>query len=125
MSPKLAAWIAAFLLGRADIAPKLVRICMRESRCQAVGVHERDAWLSRASWRGQVRLGHIEASCQPYVPRGWATRGAFGLNAAAHWQYLPACYEPWWLDVSLVSALIAARKWLRHCDGGRHGRRWC
>jgi hypothetical protein len=122
-NPKVAAVVAAFLLGRIDIAPELIKICKRESRCNSISIHERDAWLSRASWRGQVKLGHLDAQCQPYRP-GWATRGPWGLSAASHWQYLPACYQPEWLDLTLVSALVAARKWLRRCDGQRT-RRWC
>ena len=124
LHPKAAAVLAAALLGRIDIAPDLIGICQRESRCAAVSVHERDAHLSRRGWRGQVRLGHLDPECQPYKARAWATRGPWGLSAASHWEYLPRCYSPAILDVPLVSALIAARKWIRHCDG-RRSRAWC
>lgn len=123
-SPKVAAIVAAFLFGRIDIAPELIKICQRESRCEPVGVHARDAWLSRTSWKGQVQLGHLDRSCQPYVHGRWATRGPWGLNASAHWEYVPRCYEPHWFDVPLFSALVAARKYLRRCDRKRT-RLWC
>jgi hypothetical protein len=107
--PRAAAYVAATVLGRPDIAPALVRVCRRESLCQPIGVHPGDAGRSLASWRSQVGLGHLD-------PRG--------LNAADHWQYLPRCYAPAVLDVPLVSAFVAARKYLRRCDGER-ARGWC
>lgn len=124
MRAKIAAILISYLFGRVDIAPELIRICKRESRCSSVGVHARDAHLSATSYWGQVRLGHLDRSCQAYVRKGWATRGPWGLSAAAHWQYMPACYRPEWFDFALVSAVVAVRKYLRHCDGQR-GRRWC
>ena len=125
-NPKVAAFLAAFLFGRVDIAPKLIKICRRESRCNPMGVHARDAHLSRREWVGQVRLDHLDRTCQPYKP-GWATRGPWGLSAASHWQYLPKCYKPEWMDYTMVSALVAARKYLRRCDGKRRKDRvgWC
>jgi len=126
LDPRTAAMAVSIMFGRPDIAPRLVEICQRESRCQPIGVHERDAHLSRAGYRSQVRLGHLDPSCQRPSPRKWATRGAFGLSAASHWAYLPACYQPHWLDVPLVSAYVAAAKYLRRCDRGDHsGVRWC
>lgn len=102
----------------------LVAICRRESRCSWVGVHDRDAWVSRASWRGQVALGHLDPECQPYVPRWWATVGTMGLNAADHWRYLPACYPPYVFAIPLVSAFVAAKKWKARCHPGDWPR-WC
>lgn len=125
LSPRPAAWLAALVHGRPDIAPALVRVCERESRCQRIGVHARDAHLSRVSWGGQVQLGHLDAECQPYGQgRRWATRGAFGLNAADHWQRLPPCYWPEVLDVPLVSALVSAGKYLDRCEPARDSS-WC
>lgn len=34
LPPTPAAWTAALMLGRPDVAPALVRVCRRESRCQ-------------------------------------------------------------------------------------------
>ena len=122
---RLAAWIVCLLLGRPDVAPELLKICTRESRCQPIGVHEGDSHLSWRGYHGQVRLGHLDPSCQPYVPRGWATRGAWGLSAASHWQFLPACYQPQALDLPLVSAWVAAQRWLAWCDRPGRRRGWC
>lgn len=129
LDPVEAAEVAARLVGRPDIAPALVRVCERETSdgtvCRRVGVHQRDAWVSASSWGGQVQLGHLDPRCQPRGEgRRWATRGVAGLNAAAHWPYLPPCYQPEMLDVPIVSMLVAARKYLRRCDGERT-RRWC
>lgn len=124
LSPIEAAEVAARIVGRPDIAPALVKICQRESRCKAIGVHARDAWVSRSGWTGQVQLGHIDRECQPYKKGQWATRGAWGLNASVHWRYLPACYQPEVLDVPIVSAVVAAKKFLKRCDGRRDSP-WC
>lgn len=122
LPPDPSAHLAAWLHGRPDIGPALVRVCRRESRCQALGVHEVDAELD--GWGGQVRLGHLRAWCQPWAPRTWTTRGAFGLSAASHWRYLPACYPAAVLDVPIVSAMVAASKYLERCDG-RRSSSWC
>jgi len=125
LPPEPAAHVAAWWVGRPDIAPALIRICGRESRCTRIGVHARDTDVDPSDgWRGQVRLGHIDPRCQPYRPDTWSTRGAWGLWAAAHWRYLPPCYQPEILDVPLVSALVAAKKYLRTCEGPAR-RRWC
>lgn len=124
---KVALLAVCALLGRPDLYRPLSRICARESRCQPIGVHEVDSHGSRRGWRSQVRLGHLDPDCQPYEPGAWATRGAWGLSAASHWAYLPACYQPAALDLSLVSAWVAARVYLARCSGHRRGHRpgWC
>jgi hypothetical protein len=125
LGPEAAIERAADIVGRPDIVPALLEVCRRESRCQAIGVHAVDAHHRASSYVGQVRLGHLDASCQE---RGdlwrWGTRGMMGLNAADHWEYMPACYQPEVFDVPIVSALVAARKYLRRCDGERQ-RSWC
>lgn len=123
LTPAQAAQTAAEMVGRPDIAPALIRVCYRESRCKRLGIHARDAKYSTPGYWGQVSLGHINRACQPWA-LGWATRGAFGLSASAHWEYLPACYDPATLDLPIVSAMVAAKKYLRRCDGGRT-RMWC
>ena len=125
LPPKPAAWIAALAVGRPDITPALVAVCRRESRCKPLGEHAIDAHMSRTSWGGQVQLGHLDPVCQPYGGGGWATRGAWGLSAASHWRYLPDCYTPEALDIPLVSAFVAARKYLRHCDRVPATSPWC
>lgn len=128
LPPTPSAWVAALILGRPEIAPALVRVCERESRCERVGIHERDAWLSHRSWGGQVQLGHLDARCQPRGPgRRWATRGAWGMNAADAWPYMPACYEPESLDVPIVGTFAAGGFYLARCDGDprRKRARWC
>lgn len=102
----------------------LVDVCRRESRCSWIGVHDRDAHLSRRSWLGHVRLGQLDPQCQPYRPRWWATVGTHGLNAAAHHPYLPRCYPPQVLAIPIVSAFVSAAKWHRRCRD-RVTLRWC
>lgn len=125
-NPKAAATAAALLVGRPDIANDLHAICWRESRCQLVGAHERDAHISNREWWGQTRLGHLDPQCQPRkAPGGWATHGSWGLSAGAHWPYLPRCYQPRWLDWAPVGAHTAARKYARNCTRKRKRRGWC
>ena len=124
-NPIASAWVVTAILGVPELRDDVTAICHRESRCQALRVHERDAWVSRKEWLGQVKLGHLDADCQPYGEGGWATRGAWGLSAASHWNYLPRCYPPVVIDVPLVSAWIAVIKYKHHClaKGTRPG--WC
>lgn len=125
LPPVPAAYVAAAVTGQPDIGPQLVAVCQRESRCQAVGVHAIDADRDPSDgWAAQVRMGHLRAWCQPYTPDTWSTRGPWGLWAAAHWAYLPPCYQAAWLDVPVVSAVVAARKYRRRCTG-RARARWC
>lgn len=123
VSPLKSSAIAAALVGHPEIADDLQSICHRESRCTAVRVHEIDRHLSDRGWHGQVALGHLDPKCQPYEKGQWATRGAFGLSAASHWGYLPPCYPPEVLDVPIVSAMIAARKYVARCKDKHEG--WC
>jgi len=126
LPPVPAAYFAAGILGRPDIAPALVGICHRESRCEPIGAHLRDhGRVPGDGWPGQVRLGHLRPWCQPYKPRTWATRGAWGMSAASAWPYLPPCYRPQWLDVPIVGALAAARRYVDRCDGRRNRQGWC
>jgi hypothetical protein len=127
--------------GRRDLGAQLERIAHRESigkqgresdvdawrRSARVGIHKRDAGSSRRVWRKMVRRGALDPACQPYVDGGWSTRGPWGLMAALHARWLPRCYQPHWLDVPLVSALVAARKYLEQCEPQPRPRRrgWC
>jgi len=116
--PRSAARIAVALEGDPELLEPLLKICHRESRCRrSVRVHAIDDHLSSRGYRGQVELGHLRPWCQPYRTGSWATRGAWGLSAASHWSYLPPCYPPWVLDIALVSAVVAARKYGRRCPG--------
>jgi hypothetical protein len=91
----MAARVVVALLGmHPEVAEDLERICHRESRCGThEGVHVRDAYLGPESYYGHVNLGHLDPECQPLGDMLWATRGAFGLNAADHWQYMWPCYQ--------------------------------
>lgn len=130
LAPRQAAVLAAGIHGDPSLAGELVAVCERESRCQRIGVHARDAHLSRGGWHGQVALGHLDPTCQPRdagettpgARDGWATRGAWGLSAASHWHYLPPCYHPSILDVPIVSAVVATSK-LKSCRLAETG--WC
>lgn len=137
--PEPSAWIAATLVGDVAIAPALVKICKRETSdgkvCIRKGIHERDAWISANTWYGQTALGsrsralgrdtHLDRRCQPKGKGDqWATRGSWGLNAGSHWEYMPRCYKPEWFDAPIVSAYVAAQKYLRRCLPKRT-RKWC
>jgi hypothetical protein len=140
LSPVTLAHWAAWATGQpAEVAQRLVGVCYRESRCRPLSLHELDERLGVSAWGGQTQLhrrgrerglddpGHLDPDCQPKRRPGpagwtawdWSTRGAFGLQAAAHWQYLPRCYHPKILDHVLVSALVAARKWAAKCPTER------
>ena len=122
LDPVPAAYVAAWYHGIP--ASQLLAICRRESRCQRVGAHETDRDLD--GYGGQVRLGHLDATCQRHGgrPYRWTTRGAWGLSAASHWQYMPRCYQPEWFDVPLVSAFVAAARYRDRCGLGTRDR-WC
>lgn len=122
LTPAQSARVAAWWHGVPEA--DLMRVCMRESRCSRIGVHDSDASLD--GWGGQVRLGHLRPWCQPHggAPYRWTTRGPWGLSAASHWHYMPACYQPDWFDVPIVSAMVAAAKYRRECAGARRSS-WC
>ena len=125
LPPVPAAHAAAWAVGRPDIAPALVSICRRESRCARIGIHPRDVGRDPSDgWVGQVRLGHLRPWCQPRRARTWSTRGAWGMSAASAWPYMPACYQAAWLDVPVIAAVAAARRYIDRCDGGKR-RGWC
>lgn len=125
LTPAEAAELAAAFVGRPEIADALRAVCARESRCQPIGVHPDDAWVSARSWGGQVQLGHLDRRCQPRGPgHRWGPRGSWGMSAADAWPYLGRCYQPEILDHPLAGAIAAARMWLARCDGRRRSR-WC
>lgn len=123
--PRLAAHVVAVLHLRPDLADDLTAICLRESRCQPISVHDGDTNNDPSDgWGGQVSLGHLDPGCQPYAPDTWPTRGAWGLSAASHWKYMPRCYQPHWFDLPLVSATVSLYKVAR-CERRRKNRGWC
>lgn len=125
-SPKFVALFAALWIGRPDIADDLQSICKRESKCSFIREHEIDAWISPHEWHGQKDLGHLNPECQKKnVDGGWATRGSWGLSAGAHWKYLPKCYQPSVLDIPHISAIIAAKKYVKNCWAQKNYTGWC
>jgi hypothetical protein len=122
LDPIPAAHVAAWYHG-VPVAD-LVRVCRRESRCQRIGVHPTDEHLD--GYGGQIRLGHLDPSCQAHGgrPYRWTTRGPWGLSAASHWHRLPRCYQPEWLDLPIVSAMVAAGKYRDRCMT-RRTHPWC
>ncbi len=104
--------MAAYTIGRPDLAHELVRIARREGNGKKRGIHARDAWASSVAWRRAVKKGYLDPTCQPNGP-GWSTRGSHGLIAAYHVHLVPEvgpCAGPEVLDNPGVSALAAARK---------------
>lgn len=114
MPPADAAVFAAALHGELDEAPRLLRICRRESRCTYQAVHKVDSHLSRRVWGMAVRAKQIDpeqCSMHEYgAGRRWSTRGAFGMMAAFSLKYLEVCAPPEILDIPLVSAYIAVHR---------------
>lgn len=100
---------------------RLRAICLRESRCQPVGVHEGDAWLGARAWQRASSRGALPQWCPWYRDRGearrWATRGSWGLVAAYSIHEL-GCWPPELLDVPIVGAFAAAVR-LRKVQDGR------
>jgi len=141
LSPPAAARVALLAIGvspevpdgRRTIGEQLEHICQRESRCTSaparsarVGVHVRDAAMSLRVWRKMVGRGELDPDCQPYIDGAWSTRGPWGLMAALHARWMPACYQPEWFDVPLVSAIVAARKYVEQCEPKPRPRSgWC
>ena len=75
LSPKVAALMASLQIGRPYLADDLIDICMRESRCNAIGTHKIDEHISNNEWWGQTKLGtryrkrgienkHLDKRCQ-------------------------------------------------------------
>lgn len=115
---------AARIAARAFDVPEsaLVRIVMRESQGQRIGVHERDAWASKRACRKAVRTGWLHEGADCTLP-GWSTRGAFGLMSAYSLRWVGLDRAPWVLDVPAVSAVAAARRYRALCPSERW--RWC
>ena len=124
-NPKIFAYIAAIIIGRPDIADDLISICHRESRCHVIGEHKIDKHLSGREWHGQIKLKHLDKRCQKKKAGGWATHGPWGLSDASHWEYVPKCYQPYVFDIVFVSAIVAAKKYIRICWSVNKKGGWC
>lgn len=114
--PKEAASIAAYLYGQPHLAPVLMRICHRESRCRPVRTHAIDSMWGRKAWTRAAYKGWLNPRCQPYRRGQWSTRGSFGLMAAYHVRFLPYCAPAAALDIPFISALAATQKLTEHCS---------
>lgn len=112
IKPYQASHVAAYAVGDPSLADDLVRICRRESRCEAIGIHARDARFGRRAWKKAVSKGLLDpATCEHHrrgEPSRWATRGAWGTMAAYTLPYLGGCLPPEILDVPIVGAMAAA-----------------
>lgn len=125
--PRPAATIAAWLVGRPSIADGLRAISWRESRNTRVGVHPGDAGRSDEVHANAVRVGWLDpANCpaHAYRPGVWSTHGAWGLMAGYNLKWIGGCLPPEALDVPIVSALAAARKYVARCLPRSHDS-WC
>ncbi len=116
LSPTQSARLAAYLFQQPHLAPTLIRICQRESRCNPVQAHQGDAKWSPKAYRRAAYKGWVDPTCQPYAPGQYSTRGSFGLMAAYHLHFLAPCAPPRALDVPFLSALAAAQKLTEHCS---------
>jgi hypothetical protein len=96
---------------------RLRAICLRESRCQPVGVHEGDAWVGPVAYRRARERGWL--SCPLHAdadPRRYGTRGPFGEIAA--YTLRGWCLPPEVLDIPLGAAFFAGLR-LRRVEQGR------
>jgi hypothetical protein len=112
--PVEAARVATHLVGAPQLAPALEKICHRESRCQRLGPHRRDARHSEEVFRKAARAGWVDPACQP-PEQEWSTRGAFGLMAGYNVRFIGVCVQPAALDVPFLSAWAAAEKMVAYC----------
>lgn len=111
--PRTAAHVAA--QGDEWVELELTRICWRESRCTAIGVHAVDSRYDGTVWAKAVGVGWLDSACQG-DGQNWSTRGPWGLMAAFHIRRVGIpCLPAAVLDVPLVSALVAADKLRRIC----------
>ncbi len=113
---------AKFAAAAFDVPTRdLVRIAMRESQGRRIGVHFPDRWASKTvciQARNRDLVPHD--ACRDHLG-GWSTRGAFGLMAAYNLKWVGLDRWPWVLDIPLVSAIAAARRYRALCP--RDG--WC
>jgi len=112
-----------------DVVNGIRRYAWRESRGQRVGIHDRDRGAARTMVVKARRRGWLQRWC-PWHRAAWGgsqgdverlgVRGNFGLSYAYNARYLPvACFPPEWLDVPVVSAWVAARKWIANSTDPR------
>ena len=67
LSPRQSVDLVTHVMGVPEISRSLKKICFRESRCRALGVHKGDAQLAyKDGWQSQVNMKHIDPKCQPY-----------------------------------------------------------
>ena len=120
-NPILASFIGASLAGEPSFGVELVDICRRESRCNLIGLHERDAWAGRTMKDNALGVGWLDADCVFHRgdPRRFAPRGIHGLSAAYSLRFFEVCLPPEVLDIPLASALAATRRARAQCT--RHG----
>lgn len=120
-NPILASFLGASLAGEPEFGHELVHICRRESRCNLIAVHERDAWAGRTMKGNALRVGWLDSDCVFHRgdPRRFAPRGIHGLSAAYSLRFFDVCLPPEVLDIPLASALAATRRARAQCT--RHG----
>ncbi len=130
LPPRPAGYLAATLVGRPDLGPRLEQVCERESSCTFASVHPGDSLWSGIVYAEAVRAGKIGSGemCPlrfSFVRRPWSTRGAWGTMAGYTVGYLSPCAPPWALDVPLMGALAAARRMAsRACLSSPRCRSW-
>lgn len=113
LDPIVAGHVAAAMLGEPGIGDAMARVCARESRCSAIGVHEVDAHRSRAAWTIAAQAGTLDpATCEWHrLDAGpWSTSGPWGAMRAFTLPHVRACLPAWALDVPLVGAIAVARR---------------
>ncbi len=116
LDPSQSAAIAANALKAPSVAPALVKICHRESRCRPVKIHSIDRAHSERVYRKAVKVGWLDPKCQPPKKGAYSTRGSFGLMFAYHAHFIAPCIPPEYFDVPIISAFAAAMKLIEHCD---------
>jgi len=120
VTPREAAYLAAEAVGRPELGEELERVCMRESRCKPIGIHDLDGWAGRRFYSRAVAEGWLQPeTCKEHAPPAdreeamrWTTRGSFGGAAAYMLHRLPElgeCAPPEVLDHPGPAALAAAR----------------
>lgn len=117
LEPRQAARVGAHLAGQGHLTRELQGICRRESRCNAIGIHEIDREYGPLMYKKAHLVNWLYSWCPFHRgdPERFGVRGSFGLSAAYSLRFLPGCWPPEVMDIPIVSAYLAAKRAENQC----------